>query len=59
MKTYDTFNEMYNDDEFLSPKKRTEIDFEVEIIGKMIEEREAKAFLKEKLSQDSERRSRQ
>lgn len=37
MKIHETFNEMYEDDEFLSPEKRAEIDFEVSIIGKMIE----------------------
>lgn len=49
MKTYKTFNEMYEDDEFLSPEKRAEIDFEVSIIGKMIEAREAKGLSQREL----------
>lgn len=53
MKTYNTFNEMYHDDEFLSPEKRAEIDFEVEIIGKMIEARETKGISQRELARIS------
>lgn len=53
MKTYETFNEMYEDNEFLSPEKRAEIDFEVSIIGKMIEAREAKGLSQRELAKMS------
>ncbi len=53
MKTYETFNEMYEDNEFLSPEKRAEIDFEVSIIGKMIEAREAKGLSQRELAEMS------
>lgn len=53
MKTYKTFNEMYEDNEFLSPEKRAEIDFEVSIIGKMIEAREAKGLSQRELAKMS------
>lgn len=53
MKRYETFNDMYEDDAFLSPEKRAEIDFEVSIIGKMIEAREAKGLSQRELAEMS------
>lgn len=35
-KKYETFNEMYDNDDFLSPERIAEIDFEVSLIGKEI-----------------------
>lgn len=40
MKDYTTFEEMFNDDEMVSPEERAQIEFEVALIGKMIEARE-------------------
>jgi hypothetical protein len=34
------FNDLYNDPDFLSDSERTEIEFEVALIGKLIEARE-------------------
>lgn len=50
MKNYKTFNEMYEDDEFLTPEERAEIDFEVSLIGKMIEAREEKGLSQRELA---------
>ena len=36
------FRDFYNDDNNVSPTERAKIEFEVELIGKLIEAREAK-----------------
>lgn len=40
MKKYETFSNMFNDDDVISPEERERINFEVQLIGKMIEARE-------------------
>ena len=44
MNNYKTFNDMFNDDNFVSPEEREEINFQVSLIGKMIEAREKKGL---------------
>ena len=39
-----SFHKFYYDDENVSPAERAKIDFEVELIGKLIEAREASAL---------------
>ena len=53
MEKYKTFDEMFNDDEFVSPQEREEINFEVELIGKMIEAREKKGLSQRELAEIS------
>lgn len=43
-KEINTFAEYFNDDTRVSPEEREKINFEVELIGKMIEAREAKGL---------------
>lgn len=40
MSNYKTFNEMFNDDKIVSLEEREQINFQVDLIGKMIEARE-------------------
>ncbi len=51
MKKHMTFNEMYNDDEFVSPEERERINFEVSLIGKIIEARESKGLSQRDLAE--------
>lgn len=44
MSNYKIFNEMFNDDKIVSPEERDQINFQVDLIGKMIEEREKKGL---------------
>ena len=44
MNNYKTFNDMFNDDNFVSPEEREQINFQVSLIGKMIEAREKKGL---------------
>lgn len=44
MKNYKTFHEMFDDDEYVSPEEREQINFQVALIGKMIEARERKGL---------------
>lgn len=53
MKNYKTFNEMFEDDDFVTPEEREKINFEVSLIGKMIEAREAKGISQRKLAEIS------
>ena len=46
-----TFNEMFNDDEYISPEERERINFEVSLIGKIIEAREAKGLSQRELAE--------
>jgi Predicted transcriptional regulator with C-terminal CBS domains len=50
---HDDFMEFYNNDDNVTPDQRARIDFEVELIGKLIEAREAKGFTQEKLAEAS------
>jgi DNA-binding XRE family transcriptional regulator len=45
------FRDFYNDDENVSPAGRAKIDFEVELIGKLIEARESRGLTQEQLAQ--------
>ena len=51
MKKHKTFEEMFNDDEFVTPEEREKINFEVSLIGKMIEAREAKGLSQRELAE--------
>ncbi len=44
------FRDFYNDDNNVSPSERAKIEFEVELIGKLIEAREAKGLTQEQLA---------
>ncbi len=44
------FRDFYNDDHNVSPSERAKIEFEVELIGKLIEAREAKGLTQEQLA---------
>lgn len=50
MKNYKTFNEMFNDDDFVLPEEREQINFQVSLIGKMIETREKKGLSQRELA---------
>jgi ribosome-binding protein aMBF1 (putative translation factor) len=45
------FRNFYNDDNNVSPAERAEIEFEVELIGKLIEAREKKGFMQAQLAE--------
>lgn len=51
MKKYHTFDEMFNDDDYVTPEDRAQIGFEVSLIGKMIEAREAKGLSQRELAE--------
>lgn len=51
MKKHTTFNEMFNDDEFVTPEERERINFEVALIGKIIEARESKGLSQRELAE--------
>lgn len=51
MNNYKTFNEMFNDDEFVSPEEREHINFQVSLIGKLIEAREKKGLSQRDLAE--------
>lgn len=44
------FSEFYNDNNNISPMERAKIEFEVELIGKLIEAREAKGLTQQELA---------
>jgi len=46
-----SFHKFYCDDENVSPTERAKIDFEVELIGKLIEAREARGLTQKKLAE--------
>ena len=48
--TSNTFSEFYNDDGNVSPADRAKIEFELELIGKLIEAREAKGLTQRQLA---------
>ena len=51
MKNYTNFDEMFNDDEYVSPEEREQINFQVELIGKIISAREAKGLSQRDLAE--------
>lgn len=51
MKKYTSFDEMFNDDDYVSPEEREQINFQVELIGKIIEAREAKGLSQRDLAE--------
>ena len=51
MKKHRTFDEMFNDDAYVTPEEREQINFEVALIGKMIEAREAKGLSQRELAE--------
>jgi ribosome-binding protein aMBF1 (putative translation factor) len=46
-----SFKDFYNDDANVSPAERAKIEFEVELIGKLIAAREAKGMTQEQLAE--------
>ena len=46
-----SFRDFYNDDQNVSPAERAKIEFEVELIGKLIAAREAKGMTQEQLAE--------
>lgn len=44
------FNDFYNDDNNVSPMERAKIEFEVELIGKIIEARETQGLTQQELA---------
>ncbi len=46
-----SFRDFYTDDNNVSPAERAKIDFEIELIGKLIEAREAKGLTQEQLAE--------
>ena len=45
------FRDFYNDDANVSPAERAKIEFEVELIGKLIEAREAQGLTQKQLAE--------
>ena len=44
------FNDLWNDSSFISEDQRNKIDFEVALIGKLIEARESKGLSKKEMA---------
>ena len=51
MKKYTNFDEMFNDDDYVSQAEREQINFQVELIGKIIEARESKGLSQRELAE--------
>ena len=51
VKNVSDFREFYNDDNNVSPTERAKIEFEVELIGKLIEARESKGLTQAQLAE--------
>lgn len=51
MGKYKNFNDYFNDDNCVTPEEREKINFEVALIGKMIEAREAKGLSQRDLAE--------
>ena len=51
MNNYKTFDEMFNDDKEVSPEERGQINFQVSLIGKMIEARAKKGLSQRDLAE--------
>ena len=52
-KVIDTFSDYFNDNTRVSPAERERINFEISLIGKMIEAREANGFSQRELAEIS------
>ena len=52
-KVIDTYSDYINDEERVSPAERERINFEISLIGKMIEAREEKGFSQRELAEIS------
>ena len=48
---YTTFDDLYNDPKFLDPSEKARIEFEVELIGKLIAAREKKGLSQKELAE--------
>lgn len=48
---YTEFDDIYNDPEFFSPADRARIDFEVALIGKLVEAREKRGLSQKQLAE--------
>jgi DNA-binding XRE family transcriptional regulator len=48
---YTTFDDLWSDKEFVSDEERSRIEFEVSLIGKLIEAREGKGITQQELAQ--------
>lgn len=48
---YTTFNDLWNDKDFVSEEEKARIEFEVSLIGKLIEARENKGLTQQELAQ--------
>ena len=48
---YTTFDDLWDDKEFVSEEERARIEFEVSLIGKLIEARESKGITQHELAQ--------
>ena len=48
---YTTFNDLWNDDDFLNSNEKARIELEVAFIGKIIEAREKKGITQKKLAE--------
>lgn len=51
MKKHTNFDEMFNDNDYVSQEEREQITFQVELIGKIIEAREAKGLSQRDLAE--------
>jgi ribosome-binding protein aMBF1 (putative translation factor) len=51
MTTSNKFSDFYNNDANVSPTERAKIEFEVELIGKLIAAREARGFTQKQLAE--------
>lgn len=51
MKKYTNFDDMFNDDDYVTSEEREQINFQVELIGKIIEAREAKGLSQRDLAE--------
>jgi DNA-binding XRE family transcriptional regulator len=48
-----SFNDLWNDPNYLTPERKAEIDLEVELIGKLIEARDEKGITQKQLAEMS------
>ena len=51
MKKYTNFDDMFNDDDYVSTEEREQINFQVELIGKITAAREAKGLSQRDLAE--------
>lgn len=51
MKKYTNFDELFNDNEYVSQEEREQINFQVDLIGKVIEARESQGLSQRDLAE--------